>query len=418
MNIKIDRNDLFPLIGQVQGILERKKITPIHSCLLLEAKDSKGGKGGGSLNIFASGWELSFQASLPCKVNKEGRAVVNGKSLFDILRESPPGKVSLEEQENRKLSIKVKGSVFHLFGLDPEDFPVSAPVEASNFQKISVREFLNTINKTIFCVSLDEARYHLTGVFCERIKNSFTYRFASTDGYRMAFCDLRLGKKNFVSFEDGVIIPRKGLQEIKKMISLSESEEGEEKEEEFELALEKSRAVARYKNQILSVRLIDGSFPPYQALLPKRENGLEVSLNRREFESALRRINVLTTDRFKAVNFLFKDQKLTLEADTPELGHGTTVLPCRHEKGKSMKIRFNCFYILDAVQVLTKNKVEAFLKDASSGMIVQEEGNKNYTAVVMPMTLREKGEAPETTAEADPAPLVENETENETENKI
>ena len=388
MDIQIDRDDLFPLIGQVQGILERKKITPIHSCLLLEALQGEGK--GGSLKIFASGWELSFQAALSCKVNKEGRVVVSGKHFFDILRESPPGKVHLNEEENRKVSIKVKDSVFHLLGLDPEDFPVFAPVEASNFQKISVKDFLDAIHKTLFCVSLDEARYHLTGVFFERIKNSFAYRFASTDGYRMAFCDLHLGRKNFISFGDGVIIPRKGLQEIKKMISLGESEEGGEKEEEFEFAVEKSRAVAKYKDQILSIRLIDGSFPPYQALLPKRENGMEVLLSRGEFEAALRRINVLTTDRFKAVNFLFENQKLTLRADTPELGHGTTVLPCQHEKGKTMKIRFNCFYILDAVQVLTKDKVKVFLKNASSGIIVQEKGNENYTAVVMPMTLREK----------------------------
>lgn len=374
MNIQIERDQIFPLIGQVQGILEKKKITPIHSYILLEAEKK------GNLKIFASGGELSFLGNLPCKIETPGCVTVDGKRFFDILREIPSGTVSLMEEKNRKLRIKTKNSTFHVFGLNPDDFLVFAPIEAKKFQKIPVEKFLDIIEKTLFCVSLDESRYHLTGVLCESFKESSIYRFASTDGHRMAFFDLSLKGKNFVHFEESIIIPRKGLQEIKRLISLSEEQDT------LEFALEKSRVVVRFKNQVLFIRLIDGKFPPYQALLPK-DKGTGVTLNREEFLAALRRMSVLTNERFKAVNFLFRDGKLTLEIFVPEVGEGTATVSCDYrKKNEELKVRFNSRYILDIISVLDEDEVQMFLKGASSAGVIMGKGNKNYTTVVMPMT--------------------------------
>lgn len=374
MNIQIERDRLFPLIGQVQGILEKKRITPIHSYILLDVEKE------GQLKVFASGGELSFLGKIPCKVGTSGCVAIDGKKFFDILREIPSGIVSLVEEKNRKLRIKTKNSTFHVFGLNPDDFLVFAPIEAKKFQKIPVENFLDIIEKTLFCVSLDESRYHLTGVLCESFKETSIYRFASTDGHRMAFFDLSLKGKGFVHFNESIIIPRKGLQEIKRLISLYEEKDV------LEFAVEKSRVVVKFRNQILFIRLIDGKFPPYQALLPK-DKGKGVAVNREDFLSALRRVSVLTNERFKAVNFLFKDGKLKLEVFVPEVGEGTATLNCDYrEKNEEIKIRFNSRYILDIVSVLDEREVQMFLKGSSSAGVIIGKGSQNYTTVVMPMT--------------------------------
>ena len=380
MNIQIHRDELFPLIGQVQGILEKKTALPVHAYILLEAKKE-------NLKVFASGGELSFLGYLPCKVKTEGRVALSGKGFFDILREIPSGQeINLAKESNQKIKIKTETSIFQVFGLNPKDFLVFAPIEAKKFQKIPVGEFLDIVDKTLYCVSLDESRYHLTGVFCEPLTKSSTYRFAATDGHRMAFFDLALPEKDFVSFKEGVIIPRKGLQEIKRMIGIS-GDEGES----FEFAVESSRVVVRFKNQTLFIRLIDGIFPNYKALIPK-DKGTGVVLNREEFLSALRSVSVLTNERFRAVNFLFKDKTLFLEVFVPEVGEGKAKVKCNYAQEKELKIRFNSRYILDIINVLDEEKAQVFVNTSSSPGIVTGKGNKNYTAVVMPMNLpkREK----------------------------
>ena len=375
MNIQINRDELFPIISQVQGILEKKTALPVHSYILLEAEKD-------NLKVFASGGELSFLGHLPCKIKAKGRMALNGKGFFEILREIPSGQeITVTEENNQKIKIKTETSTFHIFGLNPDDFLVFAPIEAKKFQKIPVMEFLDIVDKTLYCVSLDESRYHLTGVFCEPFTNSSTYRFAATDGHRLAFFDLQLPEKDFVSFKEGVIIPRKGLQEIKRMIGVS-GEEGES----FEFAVESSRVVVRFKNQTLFIRLIDGVFPNYKALIPK-DKGTGVVLNREEFLSALRSVSVLTNERFRAVNFLFKDKILCLEVFVPEVGEGKAIVKCNYTQEKELKIRFNSRYILDVINVLDEDKVQVFVNTSASPGIITGKGNKNYTSVIMPMNL-------------------------------
>ena len=371
MILQVERDLIFPLLGQIQGILEKKTTTPIHSSILMEADKGK-------LNVFASGGELSFLGEISCQVKTSGRIAVNGKGFFEILREIPSGELTLTEEKNYRIKIQTKDSKFHVFGLNPEDFLVFAPVEAKKFQTIPAEEFLDIVEKTLYCVSLDESRYHLTGVFCESLKKSSTYQFAATDGHRMASFSLSL-EKDFISFEEGVIIPRKGFQEIKRMISLSE--EGES----FEFAVEKSRLIVKFKKQILFIRLIDGKFPDYKLLVPE-DKGTMIVLNREDFLSALRRVSVLTNDRFRAVNFIFQNGKLTLEVFVPEVGEGTAFVNCSYKKKEELKARFNSRYILDVLNVLKEEEVKLFIKSKDKPIIVAGNGNENYMSVVMPMS--------------------------------
>ena len=284
MEVQIQKENIFPLILQAQGILDKRSLLPIFSNFLMEAK-------GESLTIYASDSELSFLGTLPAVVKKEGSLVMNGKQFFEILREFSDLEFSLKRTDNYRIEIKQGKGVFHLHGLKPEDYPVFPEIKTKKFQKIKTEELLRIIDKTIYCVSLDENRYHLTGVFCEPVGSS--YRFVATDGHRMSFVDVPV--KDFLSLEEGVIIPRKGLQELRKMLS---SDEGGY----VEWAVEKPRLIVKFNSQILSIRLIEGNYPDYKQLIPKMK-GQEIVLNREEFLQALKRVSVLTSARFKGSEF-------------------------------------------------------------------------------------------------------------------
>ena len=371
MNIRINKEDIFPILSQVQGILEKRSSHPIFMNVLISAKNKD------KFKIYASDSELSFSADCPGEVKKKGSLVINGKRLFEIVRELAPSLFELSsEEENHRVKVHQDQSVFKINSLNPEEFPSFPPLKQNQRQSLLVEDLLEVIDKTLYCVSLDESRYHLTGVFLEQI-SPLKYRFAATDGHRMSFIDIN-GEKN-EELKQGVIIPRKGLQEVKKM--LASAQEGER----LEFCIEKPRLLVNFKNQSLNIRLIEGQYPDYKSLLPK-EQGKEIILSTENFLSSLRRISVLTSARFKGVNFTFKNNSLCMQFSHPEVGEAFEELECEY-KGKELKVRFNSKYILDILQSVYEDKLKIILRDSVSPGLIQVKGKDNYTCLVMPMKL-------------------------------
>ena len=377
MEIQIQKDKIFPLIVQAQGILDKRNLLPIFSNLLLKSMN-------GNLNIYASDSELSFLGTIPVTLKKEGSLVVNGKQFFDILREFSDSSFSLIGTSDHRLNIKQGKGVFHLRGLNPEDYPVFPEIKTKQFQKIEASKLVDIIDKTVYCVSLDENRYHLTGVFCEFIDSH--YRFVATDGHRMSFIDVPVAdflssedskKKNSSFVTEGVIIPRKGLQELRKMIS-------SEEDGFVEWSIEKPRLIAKFNSQILSIRLIEGTYPDYKQLIPKKE-GHEITLDRENFLRALKRVSVLTSARFRGVNFLFSKNKLSIESNNPDVGEAKEEIECVNNK--EIKIRFNAKYILDIAHSLRDEKIKFVLQNDISPGLIKGDKTDSYICVVMPMKL-------------------------------
>ena len=367
MHIQVEKQQFFPLISQIQGILEKRTVIPILANVLIKASKKE-------IKVYASDSELSFSASFLGEVKKEGRIVVSGKRLFEIIKEFPEGKIDIKEEAQYRIKIKKGDSVFQIHGLKGEDYPEFPPIKSKKFQKLNALKFLEGIDKVIYSTSLDESRYHLTGVFYEVLKDK-KYRLVSTDGHRMSFIDI----SNQDSFPfDNVIIPKKGLQEIKRML-LSDPDHPE-----LEISVEKPRFVVKFKNQTLTIRLIEGRYPDYKQLVPKTKNQ-EIVLKKEEFLSSLRRVSVLASARFKGIVFSFTNNKeLSMEFSNPDIGEAKEKVPCKF-KGGDIKVRFNSRYILDILNNIHEENIRIFLNNQNSPGVLQGEKNKDYTCIVMPM---------------------------------
>ena len=108
-----------------------------------------------------------------------------------------------------------------MIGISPADFPVFPEMKKASFFSLSARDLASAIDQTLYCVSTDETRYHLNGVFCE--KKGKSLRFVATDGHRLSYSEIS-GAEN-IELSEGIIIPRKGLYEIQRLISTEEEEE-------------------------------------------------------------------------------------------------------------------------------------------------------------------------------------------------
>ena len=373
MNINVEREHFWPLISQVQGLLEKRTNTPIFENILIKTDKDH-------IILYASDSELSFSGSLPAKLSGSGNVVMNGKRLFEIVRELPSGTITFKNESDRRVQIVKGDAKFQVHSLKDEDFPVFPPIQTKKFQKFRAERLLESIDKTIYSTSLDDSRYHLMGVLMEAFPEDLKYRFAATDGYRLSCIDIPIDKKP--EFTDQIIIPKKGLQEIRKM--LGQAEEGDL----VDLAVEIPRLLVCFKNQKLGIRLIEGAYPDYKRLIPK-DPGKEILLDREEFLSGLRRVSVLASARFKGVTFSFTKNKLTLDfvnTDTQEESREIINCECKVSK---LKIRLNSRYVLDILHSMKTKKVRMCFKTSSSPCLFKEEedekDDKNYTCIVMPM---------------------------------
>ena len=242
MKIEIEKKDLMNLIGRTQNIVEKRNTMPVLMNVLLEADQD-------SLRVFATDLEVSLTDAVKAKVVNPGKVAVSAKSLFEIAKELSEGMIQLHKKENNWLEIKQGKYLSKIVGISAEEYPVFPTYSGNNFLKIDSEVLSDMIDKTIYSVSNDETRYHLNGVYFEQ-KGDTGYTMVSTDGHRLCLVNRAIPASKPITQVQGVIIPRKGLGEIKKLL---ESLSGE-----FELAIEGSQLIVRKESTTLMIRLIEG----------------------------------------------------------------------------------------------------------------------------------------------------------------
>ncbi len=368
MKIEIQKKDLLTLLSRTQNIVEKRNTMPILVNVLLEAKNN-------SLKVYATDLEVSLTDSSPAVVKGEGKVAVSAKNLFDLTRELFEGPIQLFKKDNNWLEIKQGKFLSKIVGVPAEEYPVFPTYDSENFSKIDASEFKQMIDKTIYSVSNDETRYHLNGVFFESVDKTHITMVA-TDGHRLSMI-----KKTFkdVSFKEkvGVIIPKKGLFEIKKLIESADNP--------VEFAIEGSQFILKSGSTVLMIRLIEGKYPNYQQFIPQKLSH-KIVISREQILSSLKRVSLLANQKSKAILLNFTSNRLEITSNNPELGDAKEEMDIEYS-GPDLKIGFNARYIEDVLKNIEQDKIEFELNDQLSPGVVKAHGTNEYINVVMPMRI-------------------------------
>tara|TARA_B100000749_G_scaffold122825_1_gene93882 strand:- start:125549 stop:126664 length:1116 start_codon:yes stop_codon:yes gene_type:complete len=371
MKVKIEQKDFSQLLARSQNIVEKRNTMPILVNVLLEAKDNK-------LTLFSTDLEVSLTDSVDAEILEPGRSAVNAKSLFDIVKELPSGELQIETLENHWMKVTMGTSEFNIVGISPDEYPVFPTYNTDEFTQVESKIFTEMIEKTIYSVSNDETRYHLNGVFFEKLKGSEnSCRMVATDGHRLSVIDRDFGDKLAGIGGQGVIIPRKGLNEIRKLI--------EGKDETFEMAVEGAQLIVRTGSTLLMIRLIEGKYPNYQQLIPQSLKQ-SIRVRKDELYSTLKRVSLLSNQKSKGVTFALSQGRMQVSSNNPEMGDAREELEIDY-KGEDFKIGFNAKYILEALNSIGDETVTLEMNDQLSPGLVKPEADNNYTCVVMPMRI-------------------------------
>jgi DNA polymerase III subunit beta len=378
MELKIATSELSKALGRSQGIVEKKSTMPILSHVLLEAKKTQ-------LIVSATDLDLavSSEHDQGCEILKEGALAVSARHLYEIVRALPEQQVTLKKAHNNYLEVKSGPSEFRIVGLPAEDFPALPRFEKVPFADVEPAVLLDMIERTFFAVSTDETRYNLNGVYFE--PSAEALRLVATDGHRLSLVEKKVGAT--FGLKRGVILPKKGLQELRKLLAEA-AEAGDDKAKaETKLGFVENSAIVRRPGVVLSMRLIEGLFPDYRQVIPKAGEKV-VKLGRARLLETLRRISLLSSDKAHAVKLELGKGMLRVLSQNPDLGDAKEEVPVEYE-GEPLKIGFNARYVIDVLGVLKSADVLLELADDLSPGVLRgaDEADQGYTAVVMPMRI-------------------------------
>jgi DNA polymerase-3 subunit beta len=233
------------------------------------------------------------------------------------------------------------------------------------------------IERTMYAASLDETRYNLNGVYFEVLPETEKIRMVATDGHRLALVDRGIGS-DIEGLVSEVIIPRKGLAELKRLVD-------EEDADQVELGFEGNSGLARKNSVTLVMRLIEGKFPNYQQVIPANVEH-KVTLPSEPLIRAVRRMALLSVERSHAVKLELTSGVLRLSSNNPDLGHAQEELDADYA-GDDLVIGFNAKYLQESLAAFGAKEIQLCLHDASSPAIVRPTDDADSLAVVTPMRL-------------------------------
>ncbi len=365
MEIIVRKNDLVKELHLVQGIVERKNSIPILSNVLAEARD-------GELRISATDLDVSLRCGCAAQVVKEGAITLGAKKLYEIARSLPESDVHLTVLPDAWSTIECERVVFKMAGLPREDFPSLPDGKPSKGVEIPADALRALTTRTVFAITAEDARYYLAGALLLLEKDGVS--MVATDGHRLAFAHRKVALK--VEEPIRVLVPRKAITELGRLLESDEAVTFQQVE---------SHLVFSVGGRTLSSKLVEAQFPAFEKVIAAAGDKT-VTLGREAFQSAIRRVSLLSSERSRAVKLSLATGRLDLAASSPELGEARESLPVEY-KGDPVEIGFNAQYLLDFLAVAGTESVILALKDGETQGLLRPlgEGETDYRYIVMPM---------------------------------
>ena len=370
MRVILERSNLLKSLNHVHRVVERRNTIPILSNVLLNAD-------GASLEMKATDLDLEVTEATPAKVERAGATTVPAHLLYDIVRKLPDGaEVMLKTDEDGTAMSVVSGrSSFRLQCLPQSDFPELSAGSFSHIFRLDSTALKGLIEKTQFAISTEETRYYLNGIFLHTHEEGgkLKLRSVATDGHRLARAemDAPAGSEGM----PGIIIPRKTVSELQKLV--------DDPDVAVTTELSDTKIRLTIGSVILTSKLIDGTFPDYQRVIPTG-NDKRLVIDRQSFAAAVDRVSTISSERGRAVKLSIAEGQVTLAVNNPDSGSATEELAADYSSDP-LEIGFNARYLLDVAAQLSGSEAKFMLADAGSPTLIHDTSDENTLYVLMPM---------------------------------
>ena len=370
MKLSMERSALLRAMSRAQSVVERRNTIPILGNVLIEAE-------GEQVSFRATDLDIEVVDRARAMVGQAGATTVSAHTLHEIVRKLPDGaEVMLKTDENGASMTVISGrSSFKLQCLPQSDFPELSAGSFSHIFRLDSSALRALIERTQFAISTEETRYYLNGIYFHTIESDgkLMLRAVATDGHRLARAEMEApaGSEGM----PGVIIPRKTVSEIQKLVD----------DPDVAVTTELSDTKIRFTigSVILTSKLIDGTFPDYQRVIPTG-NDKKLVIDRQTFAQAVDRVSTISSERGRAVKLAIGDGQVTLTVNNPDSGSATEELAADYD-ADPIEIGFNARYLLDIAGQLNGSEARFMLADSGSPTLIHDTADENALYVLMPM---------------------------------
>lgn len=366
MDVRVNREEILPILNRVVSVVERRQTLPILGNLLLRTEDEW-------LTIVGTDMEIEIRSRCAAKVMQAGECTVPARKLGDICRSLADGsEIGLKIAGDRCVLTAGRGR-YVLGTLPAQDFPAMEAISAELVIELEDSVLKRIFDKTAFAMAQQDVRYYLNGLLFE-IDESCV-RAVATDGHRLACyvhpCSLGSGERR------AVIIPFKTVNEVRRQLGAGTSM----------VRIEVSERLIRFVvgDTVSSSKLVDGRYPEYGRVIP---TGLPRSaIARRDgLRRALARTSILSNEKYRGLRVAFEEGLLRLVAHNPEQEEAVEEMELEYS-GETTIVGFNVAYLADLLGAVDTEEVQVQFDDGNSSSVWRGVGACGETYVVMPMRL-------------------------------
>ncbi len=369
MRIKCNLKELINGLNIVSKTSASKTTMPILEGVLIEASNEK-------LKLTTNDLQIGCEHTMNCKIDEEGKTVVDIKMLNEIIRKIEDEEVEINVDENTFILKSING-IFKLPIMNPIDYPKLPVFDVESSLTISQSIFKDMVRKTIFSVSNDENRPIYNGALVKSENGVLT--IVAVDGFRLSLKKYANGNE-LNDFK--AIIPGKVLSELLKILT-------ENEEDTIKIGVNRNQALFEMGNSVIVSRIIEGEFLNYKSIIP------EVS----ETKIKIKTKNLL--DSFERVALFAKENKEKDKKSPVKMSVGLDgiVLSCVSDtgdakenlestlEGKEIEIGFNPRYMIDALRAIDEPEIFMEFTTSISPVLIKSTISENFIYVVLPIKI-------------------------------
>lgn len=324
--------------------------------------------------LSATDLEIGLRMSVPgVTVESPGSVVLPVASFGPILRESSDETLEIE-YDGTAIHVRGQQSRFRLASEDPNEFPAIRGFEEDRYHEISARFFRELVRRTVFATDNESGRYALGGVLIELEGDGIVG--VATDGRRLS---MQTGPATAVgehsTADTTTIIPTRAMNLIDRATAGND--------EAIQIAVRDNDVLVRSERTTIYSRLVEGRFPRWRDVFPRRDDASTIELPVGPFFAAVRQAGILASGENRGVEFTFETGKVVLEGVGAEVGESRVELPIEYD-GPTRPIRLDHRFVSDFLRVLEPDCIFSFEVQSPDGPAICKYDN-SFSYVIMPL---------------------------------
>ncbi len=369
MKLSCTKENLNQGLNIVGRLAKPQATLPVLSNILLKTEN-------GRLKLSATDLEIGANCFIGAKIDKEGAVTIPAKLLIEYVMMNDDNKIELSV-ENNTLNLKSEKYKAKIKGIAANEFPLIPEIKEKVAASFSPSKFKEAITQVLIAPSYDETKPVLAGVYLKLSKKEA--RFAATDSFRLAEKVITFEKEEERA-EKTVVIPARTLSEVSRIIALIQPSQAQ-------IAISSNQILFTLDDVEIISRLIEGSFPEYEAIIPKSTETQTV-ISTSEFQNTLKIANLFAKETGSNIKLEIKKSEILVSAVSSLLGENTSKLKAETE-GPEVEITFNAKFILDALSVISAPKITLSVTGKLNPGLIKPFGQKDYLYLIMPLQTEE-----------------------------